>query len=105
MRINRNIKSMKASLIREVHNKKRPSSINLGLGQPSIKVSSDIIDSAISKMKKGNMGYTLNAGMTDLRESIASHYNFPSKQGRERYCNLWSSRSNICCYGQFVGAK
>lgn len=73
------------SLIRAVHDRKRPSSLNLGLGQPSLKVADEILDEGIRRLRSGPMGYTSNAGLTELRALIAKHHGF---SGRDQADNV-----------------
>lgn len=69
--------SMRQSLIRLVFDKKRPTSLNLGLGQPSENVPAEILEEGLRRLKIGNMGYTANAGLLSLRQKIAAHHNLP----------------------------
>lgn len=74
---------MQASLIRAVYDRKRPSSLNLGLGQPSLSVPQQILDAGIERLRNGPMGYTSNAGLTELRVLIAEYYGFSNRQQAE----------------------
>src|SRR5512137_2285734 len=71
--------AMQPSLIRALHDRKRPSSLNLGLGQPSLPVPDPIIDEGLRRLRAGSMGYTANAGMPKLRELIAQHHALPDR--------------------------
>ena len=73
--------AMQPSLIRAVHDKKRPSSLNLGLGQPSLPTPPALLDEGIRRLRAGPMGYTANAGMPALRERVAAHLALPGRGG------------------------
>lgn len=75
--------AVQPSLIRAVHDRKRPSSLNLGLGQPSLPVPDPIIDEGLRRLRAGSMGYTANAGMPGLRAAIASHHALPGRTGAD----------------------
>lgn len=75
--------TMQPSLIRAVHDRKGAQSLNLGLGQPSLPVPQEILDEGIRRLRSGPMGYTSNAGMTELRAGIAAHYDFFDRKQAE----------------------
>jgi aspartate/methionine/tyrosine aminotransferase len=68
------IRAIKPSLIRALHDARRPTSLNLGLGQPSLPVEREIIEAGLERLYKGDMGYTVNAGLPNLRALIAAHH-------------------------------
>ena len=72
--------AMQPSLIRVVHDKKGPDSLNLGLGQPSLAVPDEILDEGLRRLRAGSMGYTSNAGLRELRALIAAHYDLPGRK-------------------------
>lgn len=74
---------VRTSLIRQVFDKKRPTSLNLGLGQPSENVPSEILEEGLKRFKNGDMGYTANAGLMSLREKIAAHHRLPFAQNAQ----------------------
>ncbi len=71
------VSAMQSSLIRQVFDRKRPTSINLGLGQPSENVPSEILEEGIRQLRGSDLGYTPNAGMLSLRDKIAKYHNIP----------------------------
>ena len=75
--------AMQPSLIRAVHDRKRPSSLNLGLGQPSLPVPDPIIDEGLRRLRAGSMGYTANAGLAGLRSAIAAHHALPGRSSAD----------------------
>ncbi|MGA7304947.1 MAG: aminotransferase class I/II-fold pyridoxal phosphate-dependent enzyme [Rhodothermales bacterium] len=46
--------------------------ISLGIGEPDFVTPQPIIDAAVESLRRGQTGYTANAGMIELRERIAS---------------------------------
>ncbi|MFH1812442.1 MAG: aminotransferase class I/II-fold pyridoxal phosphate-dependent enzyme [Pseudomonadota bacterium] len=72
--------AMQPSLIRAVYDRRRPSSLNLGLGQPSLPVPDAILDEGQRRLRLGSMGYTANAGLTGLREAIARHHDLEGRR-------------------------
>jgi len=78
-RPSRSTAAMQPSLIRTVHDRKRPSSLNLGLGQPSLPTPPELLDEGIRRLRAGPMGYTANAGMPELRERIAAYHHLEGR--------------------------
>jgi aspartate/methionine/tyrosine aminotransferase len=65
------------SVIRKLFDARRPSSINLGLGEPHIPVPLELLDAGYARYRAQRPGYTLNAGLPALRERIAAHFRLP----------------------------
>jgi aminotransferase len=65
------------SLIRRLFDARRPSSINLGLGEPGIPVPEGLLEAGYARFRRNRPGYTLNAGMLELRERILAHHRLP----------------------------
>ena len=65
------------SQIRALNGKKRPTSIDLGLGEPSLMPQQRFVEAAARETAERGMKYTLNAGDLDLRALIAARYNYP----------------------------
>jgi aspartate/methionine/tyrosine aminotransferase len=74
------------SLIREVASKRRPTSIDLGLGEPSLKPNAAHLEAAMRYVCEHGIKYTQNAGDAALREAIARHYDYPGLHGVENVC-------------------
>lgn len=72
--ISSRISAMQPSLIRAVFEKRRASSINLGLGQPSESPPLEILEEGWRQFLASDMGYTSNAGLPQLRKLIAAHH-------------------------------
>ncbi len=84
--MNPRVLDIPASLIREVAAKRRATSIDLGLGEPSLKPNSQHFEAAMRYVREHGVKYTQNAGDPALREAIARHYNYPGLHRRENVC-------------------
>ncbi|MGC1381533.1 MAG: pyridoxal phosphate-dependent aminotransferase [Candidatus Baltobacteraceae bacterium] len=84
--MNPRVRAIAGSLIREVASKKRATSIDLGLGEPSLHPSRVHFEHAMEHLEKHGMKYTPNAGDRALREAIARHYGYPAMERAESVC-------------------
>ena len=84
--MNPSVLAIPGSLIREVAAKKRPTSIDLGLGEPSLRPNPVHLDAGMAYIREHGIKYTLNAGDHALREAIARHYNYPGRHLPENVC-------------------
>ncbi|MFY9780265.1 MAG: pyridoxal phosphate-dependent aminotransferase [Candidatus Baltobacteraceae bacterium] len=73
------------SLIRALNARKRPSSIDLGLGEPSLLPDVAHFERATAWVAEHGCRYSSNAGFDDVRELIARHYAYP---GLDRAANV-----------------
>ena len=62
------------SVIRQVFDRARPGSINLGLGEPDLPTPDVIRRAAVKAIVEEQNGYTSHAGLKTLREKIATDY-------------------------------
>ncbi len=62
------------SVIRQVFDRARPGSINLGLGEPDLPTPDVIRREALRVIAEEQNGYTSQAGLPALREKIAGDY-------------------------------
>jgi len=83
--MNPRVLEISASLIREVSSKKRASSIDLGLGEPSLRPNLTHFEAAMRHVAECGVKYTPNAGDPALREAIARYYGYP---GMDRTANV-----------------
>jgi aspartate/methionine/tyrosine aminotransferase len=60
--------------IRAIHDRKRPTSINLGIGEPSLKPDIAPFESAVEWVREHGCLYTSYAGLPELRELVADVY-------------------------------
>jgi aspartate aminotransferase len=70
MRFSEKVQSIEISGIRRIFEGAGPGSINLGLGQPDFDTPQHIKDAAIRAIREGKTGYTVNAGIPELRAAI-----------------------------------
>jgi aminotransferase len=71
------------SIIREMSGRRRPTSIDLSLGQPSLPPDLEVLARATARLAEVGYGYTDNAGMPELRALIAEHFALPGRQRAE----------------------
>lgn len=70
----RRLRGIEKSMIRQVFDRARPGSINLGLGEPDLPTPDVIRRAAIHIIAEEQNGYTSHAGLKDLRALVASEY-------------------------------
>lgn len=68
------LQGIEKSIIRQVFDRARPGSINLGLGEPDLPTPDVIRRAAVKAIVEEQNGYTSHAGLKQLREKIASEY-------------------------------
>jgi aspartate/methionine/tyrosine aminotransferase len=73
------LQGIEKSVIRQVLDRARPGSINLGLGQPDLPTPDVIRNAAVKAIIEEQNGYTAHAGLPALREKVAAEY--PYLQG------------------------
>lgn len=71
------IAAVRGSLIRELHARRRPTSLNLGIGEPTLPPDMRFFEEATKWTAKHGCRYTTNVGDHALREAIAAHYAYP----------------------------
>jgi aspartate aminotransferase len=70
------LRGIEKSVIRQVFDRARPGSINLGLGEPDLPTPEVIRAAAVRVIEGEQNGYTTHAGLPPLRERIAADYPF-----------------------------
>jgi aspartate/methionine/tyrosine aminotransferase len=70
----RRLRGIQKSVIRQVFDRARPGSINLGLGEPDLPTPDVIRREAARVVTQEQNGYTSHAGLPALRERVASDY-------------------------------
>lgn len=70
------LRGIEKSVIRQVFDRAKPGSINLGLGEPDLPTPDVIRRAAARVVLEEQNGYTTHAGLPALRERIASDYPF-----------------------------
>ncbi len=84
--MNPNVGKIASSLIREISSKKKSTSIDLGLGEPSLLPSPEHLASAMRFVAESGVKYTPNAGDPALRRAIARQYGYPEMKAAENVC-------------------
>jgi aspartate aminotransferase len=70
----RRLRGIQKSVIRQVFDRARPGSINLGLGEPDLPTPEVVRREAARVAVEEQNGYTTHAGLTSLRERVAGEY-------------------------------
>lgn len=86
MAINPRLAAIGPSLIRAVAAKRRPGSIDLGIGEPALRPSLAPFDEALRWVAENGCPYSPNAGLPELRERIAAHYGYPGCTDGQSVC-------------------
>jgi aspartate/methionine/tyrosine aminotransferase len=84
--LNPNLATIEPSQIRAMAAMKRPTSIDLGLGEPTLFPQQRFIDAAARETAERGMKYTLNAGDLELRTLIAQRYAYPGMSEGRNVC-------------------
>ena len=70
----RRLRGIQKSMIRQVFDRARPGSVNLGLGEPDLPTPDVIRREAARVVLEEQNGYTTHAGLPSLRERVAADY-------------------------------
>jgi aspartate/methionine/tyrosine aminotransferase len=84
--MNPRVLAITPSLIREVSSKKRQSSIDLGLGEPTLLPVLGHFEAAMRHVAAHGVKYSPNAGDSELRDAIARCYDYPNMNGVQNVC-------------------
>ncbi len=84
--MNPRVLTIAPSLIREISRKKKSSSIDLGLGEPTLLPNFKHFESAMRYVSERGIKYTPNAGDPALRGAIAHHYAYPNMDRPQNVC-------------------
>ena len=68
------LRGIEKSMIRQVFDRAKPNSINLGLGEPDLPTPDCIREAAVRVIREEQNGYTIHAGLLALRELVATDY-------------------------------
>ena len=68
------LQGIEKSVIRQVFDRARPGSINLGLGEPDLPTPDVIRNAAVRAILDEQNGYTSHAGLPELRKKVAGDY-------------------------------
>ena len=84
--MNPRLSAIPGSLIRELNALKRPTSLDLGLGEPTLKPDPRPFAMAAEWIARHGCPYSPNPGFADLREAIAASLAVPTVQGSHEVC-------------------
>ncbi len=87
--------AIEPSVIRQIAAKKKPGSIDLGLGEPTLLPQQRFIEAAARWAAEHGVKYTVNAGDAGLRERIAAHYAYPSMSQARHVCVTTGSQEAV----------
>jgi aspartate/methionine/tyrosine aminotransferase len=81
--------------IRAIHDRKRPTSLNLGIGEPSLKPDVAPFETAVQWVREHGCPYTSYAGIPELRELIANVYGGKFSNSADNVCVTNGSQEAI----------
>jgi len=93
--VNPAIANAEGSVIRALHARRRPTSIDLGLGEPTLRPNMLYFERATAWVAEHGCRYTTNLGDADLRAAIASHYGYPGLAQPENVCVTTGSQEAV----------
>jgi aspartate/methionine/tyrosine aminotransferase len=93
--VNPAIAGVAGSQIRALHARKKASSIDLGLGQPTLHAGVAPFERATAWVAEHGCGYSLTLGDLELRERIAAHYAYPWLDSPENVCVTTGSQEAL----------
>jgi aminotransferase len=83
------------SLIRALHARKKATSIDLGLGEPTVMPNITYFERATRWTAEHGCRYSSNIGHDDLRELIAAHYAYPALDDKANVCMMTGSQEAV----------
>ncbi|MBV8726776.1 MAG: pyridoxal phosphate-dependent aminotransferase [Candidatus Eremiobacteraeota bacterium] len=89
------VRAIGGSLIREIAAKRKSSSIDLGLGEPSLPPTMKYLNGALQRTPREGLRYTVNAGDLELRCLIAEHYAYPKYTHASNVCIMTGSQEAV----------
>ena len=93
--MNPRVVAQAASAIRALNARKRPTSIDLGLGEPTLAPRVAHFERATAWIAEHGCRYAATAGDADLRAAIARHYGYPSFDAAENVCVTTGSQEAV----------
>ncbi len=93
--MNPKLLGIEPSVIRALAAKKKPDSIDLGLGEPTLKPQQRFFEAATRWVAENGTKYTTNAGDLATRERIAAHYNYPGMAKASNVCMMTGSQEAV----------
>ena len=80
------LKDIAPSIIRELHSRKHADSIDLGLGEPTLRPALAPFEAATRWVADHGCPYSPNPGFSELRGAIACHYAYPGLEQAANVC-------------------
>jgi len=93
--VNPRVEAIEGSLIRALNARKRPSSIDLGLGEPSLMPNMAYLEAAARWVATNGCRYTPNAGDPEFRDVVARHYGYPQLDRAENVIATQGSQEAV----------
>ena len=93
--MNPRVDAIEPSLIRAIAAKKKPGSVDLGLGEPTLKPQMRFIEAATRWAAEHGVRYTVNSGDAATRERIAAHYDYPGMREARNVCITTGSQEAV----------
>jgi aspartate/methionine/tyrosine aminotransferase len=89
------IENVSGSLIRALHGRRKPTTINLGIGEPTLFPNVSYFEKATRWVAEHGCRYSTNIGDLDLREAIAKHYAYPGLDEPGNVCITSGSQEAV----------
>jgi aspartate aminotransferase len=90
------VAALRPSMIRELNARKKPTSIDLGLGEPTLSPNLAHFERATRWVARHGCRYTpANAGDSELRAAIAAHYGYPALSHARNVCITTGSQEAV----------
>jgi len=89
------IENTGGSLIRALHGRRKASTLNLGIGEPTLPPNIDYFQSATHWIAEHGCRYSTNIGDHDLRELIAARYGYPGLNHADNVCITAGSQEGV----------
>ena len=83
------------SLIRALHARRKPTTIDLGLGEPTLMPKVAYFERATAWVAEHGCRYSPNIGFEDLRTAIAGHYDYPGLNDPGNVCITTGSQEAV----------
>lgn len=93
--MNPKLLAIEPSVIRALAAKKTPGSIDLGLGEPTLRPQLRFFEAATRWVADNGTKYTTNAGDLATRERIAAHYGYPGMNHSRNVCMTTGSQEAV----------
>lgn len=93
--MNPGVLALEPSVIRTLHGRKRPTSIDLGLGEPTLRPDVAFFERATARVAAEGCRYSAAPGFLELREAIAARYAYPGMDRPENVCVTTGSQEAV----------